>query len=99
VLPCFGVAVGYRLERERASDIDQNVEPAEMRSRRIDGPQGLFWIRQIDPAEFDPVGGSTAVYSSAVDAGYLGAARDGGVRDDLAKCAGASSDDDDLSMH
>ena len=98
-LPGFWVAVGDRLERERAGDIDEDVEPAEMRGRRVDGLQGLRRVGQIDAAEFDPVGRRAAFRVGIVDAGHSGAARDGGVRDHLAQCAGCSGDDDDFSVH
>ena len=99
VLPGFRVAVGDGLEREGAGDIDEGVEPAEMRGRRVDGLQGLRRVGQIDAAEIDPVRRGAGFRGSPVDAGHSGAARDGGGRDHLAQRAGGSGDDDGFSVH
>jgi hypothetical protein len=54
-LPGFRIALGDRLERKAAGDIDQRIEPAEMRRGRIDRLLGLRRIGQIDAAEFDAI--------------------------------------------
>ena len=55
-LPGFRIAFGNRLERKAAGDIDQRIEPAEMRRGGVDGLFGLGRIGEIDAAEFNPVG-------------------------------------------
>jgi hypothetical protein len=67
---------------------------------RADSLHGLRGVGQIDAAELDPVGRRRcACRGGKVNRGHAGAACEGGAYDNLAKRAGGSGDDDDLSVH
>jgi hypothetical protein len=48
-LPGFRVALGDRLVRKTAGDIDQRIEPAEVRRDGVDGFLGLGRVRRSTP--------------------------------------------------
>ena len=98
-LPARAVAVGDRLEGEAAGDVDQRVEPAEMRRRGLDRLFRLRGIREIDAAELDPLRRRCCLRWRMVDAGDARAALDRGVRDDPAQRAQRAGDGDDFSVH
>ena len=98
-LPCLRIAFGNGLKRKRSGDIDERIEPSEMRCRRADGLCGLCGIGQVDAAKFEPLGGRARRCRGMIDASHPGAARDGGACDHLAQRAGRAGDDDDFSVH
>ena len=71
----FGIAVGDRLEGEAAGDVDQRVQPAEMRADGIDRLSGLGGVGEVDAAELEPVRRCRNLRRRVIDAGNPRAAR------------------------
>ena len=98
-LPGFRVALGDRLERKAAGDIDQRIQLAEMRRDGVDGLLGLRGVGKIDAAEFDAVGRRRDLRRRVIDAGDPRAPRQRRFRDHLAERAQGAGHDNDFSVH
>ena len=98
-LPGFRIALGDRLEGKAAGDVDQRIEPAEMRRDGVDGFFGLGRIGEIDAAEFDPICRCRDLRRCVIDAGDPGAPRQRHFRDHLAERARGAGHDNDFSVH
>ena len=98
-LPGFRIAVGDGFERKRAGDIDEDVEPAEMRRDRVDGLLGLRRVGQIDAAKLHALGRIRDLRFGVIHAGHPRAAGQRGFRDHLAERARGAGDDYDFSVH
>src|SRR5262249_25479402 len=97
--PALDVAVGEGLEGEAAGDIDQRIEPAEMRCGCVDRLLGRSRVRKIDAAELDPLGRGRHLRRCVIDAGDARATFLRGFGDHPAERAQRSRDDDDFSVH
>ena len=82
-LPGLGIAVGHRLERKSAGDVDQRIELAEMRRGGGDRFPGLRGVGQVDAAKLKRVGRGRNLRRRMIDAGDPRAERQCLFRDDL----------------
>ncbi len=98
-LPGRGIAVAHRLEGEAAGDVDQPVEPAEMRGRLVDRSGRMHGVGEVDATEFDTIGRRRKLRGGVIDAGDARAAREGLRGDHFAKRAEGAGDDDGFSVH
>ena len=98
-LPGLDVAVPIVSIGKAAGNVDERVEPAEMRRRGVDRRLGLRRVGQIDAAEFDSVRrspGSARAHGRCRQPARR-ALRDLG--DDLAKRTECARHDNDFSVH
>lgn len=95
----FRIAFSHGFERKGSGDIDQHVQPAEMRGHGIDRLRGLIGIGEIDATEMKLLGGRRNRRGCMIDCGHFRAPRNCGVHNDLAEGARGTGDDDDFSVH
>jgi hypothetical protein len=98
-LPGLRIAVDDLLERKAAGDVDERIEPAEMRRRGVDRLFCLGRIGQIDAAEFDPIWRRWNLGRRVVDGRDPRAACQRLVSDHRSERAQRAGDDNDFSVH